>query len=324
MMAMTAFSASAPGKIILFGEHAVVYGQPAIAVPVDIVRARAVISAAPAAPAGQVRLIAPDIRLDALLEDLPADHPLALAILLTANHLGVQRLPALQVHLSSTIPLAAGFGSSAATAIAIIRAVSAFLGHVLSDEAVSGLAYQVEQRQHGNPSGIDNTVVAFEQPIYFVRGQPFEPLKPAKPFTLVIGDSGVQSSTAAAVADVRRLHQADPQATGQAFAAIGEISHQARAFIRAGQIEYLGELMNRNQSLLKELTVSSPELDALVEAALASGAQGAKLSGGGRGGNMIALVSPPAATAVERALKAAGAVRTWITTIAPAVAPMEG
>ncbi|WP_083522744.1 mevalonate kinase [Longilinea arvoryzae] len=321
---MTALSATAPGKIILFGEHAVVYGQPAIAVPVSIVQARAVISAIPAAPNGQVRLIAPDIHLDSLIDELPDDHPLVLAILLTAGHLGAQRLPAMQVHLSSSIPLAGGFGSSAATAIAIIRAVSAFLGRPLSNDIVSELAYRVERRQHGNPSGIDNTVVAFEQPVYFVRGQPFETLIAARPFTLVIGDSGVQSSTAAVVADVQRLHQADPESIDRAFTAIGDIVRQARGYIQAGMIDNLGELMNHNQRLLKELTISSPELDLLVEAALANGAMGAKLSGGGRGGNMIALVSPQTASRVERALIAAGAVHTWITTVAPILGPTEG
>ncbi|TLN11866.1 mevalonate kinase, partial [bacterium] len=264
---------------------------------------------------GQVRLIAPDIHLDALLDELPGDHPLVLAITLTAAQLGGAPLPAMEVRLSSSIPLAAGFGSSAATSIAIIRALAAFLGHSLPVEIISELAYRVEKRHHGNPSGIDNTVIAFERPVYFVRGQPFETLLPAKPFTLVIADSGVQSSTAAVVADVRRLYQADPQASEAAFTAIGELSRQARERIQNGQIEDLGALMNRNQRLLRELTISSPELDRLVDAALESGAQGAKLSGGGRGGNMIALVTPETAGAVVTGLRAAGAVRTWITTI---------
>lgn len=314
---MTALSVTVPGKIILFGEHAVVYGQPAIAVPVNMVGARAVVNASPGSPQGRVRLIAPDIHLDAWLDELPADHPLALAVSLTAQQLGAARLPAMEVYLSSTIPLAAGFGSSAATAIAIIRAVSAFVGRPLPAEVVSDLAYRVEQRQHGTPSGIDNTTVAFEQPIYFVRGQPFEILRPVQPFTLVIADSGVQSSTAGVVADVRGRYQADPEGVGRAFAAIGDISRQARNRIVSGQTDGLGELMNQNQRLLRELTISSPELDRLVDAALSAGASGAKLSGGGRGGNMIALVQPHLAAGVEAALQAAGAARTWMTTIAP-------
>lgn len=312
---MTAFSANASGKIILFGEHAVVYGRPAIAVPVDIVRARAVVTAAPRAPSGEVRLIAPDIGLDARLDDLPADHPLALAVGLTTAHFGIARMPACQIHLSSTIPIAAGFGSSAASSIAIIRALAAFFGRQLTHEDESGIAYQVEQRHHGNPSGIDNTVIAYGQPVYFLRGQPFETLQASRPFTLVVGDSGVQSSTADAVSDVRMLHQQKPEFTTPIFDRIGEISRQARELIQSGQVDGLGDLMNQNQSLLRDLTISSPELDRLVDAALAAGALGAKLSGGGRGGNMIALSVPAGSANVEMALRSAGAVRTWITTI---------
>jgi len=312
---MTAFSATAPGKLILFGEHAVVYGQPAIAVPVNIVSARAVVSAAPHAPTGQVRIIAPGISLDANLADLPAEHPLKLAITLTASKIGAARLPAMEVRLTSDIPLAAGFGSSAATSIAVIRAVASFLGHSLPDDDVSELAYTIEKHHHGNPSGIDNTVIAFNQPVYFVRSQPFEILPVKKPFTLVIADSGIPSSTAAVVSDVSRLYQAQSQSTGRIFAAIGDISRQARQFLEEGKVDELGGLMNQNQHLLQELTISSLRLDRLVEAARMGGAAGAKLSGGGRGGNIIALVSQNAAASVERALIKAGAIHTWTTTI---------
>jgi mevalonate kinase len=312
---MTAFSATASGKIILFGEHAVVYGQPAIAVPVNFVQARAGVTAAPRSPAGAVHLMAPDVGLDTLLADLPADDPLVLAITLTASQLNIPRLPAMEIRLTSTIPVAAGFGSSAATSIALIRALAAFIGQRLSQAVVSDLAYQVECRHHGNPSGIDNTVITYGRPVYFVRGQPFEPLEPAQPLTLVIGDSGVQSSTGAVVADVRRLHEAQNEQTQAAFQSMGELARQARTLIQAGQVDELGRLMNRNHALLRSLTISSPELDRLVDAALAAGALGAKLSGGGRGGNMIALVTEPSAGAVEKALRSAGAVRTWVTTV---------
>lgn len=312
---MTAFSATASGKIILFGEHSVVYGQPAIAVPVDIVQARAVVVAAPRSPTGAVHLIAADIGLDALLADLPADHPLALAITLTSLQLNIPRLPAMEIRITSTIPVAAGFGSSAATSIALIRALAAFAGQRLSHAVVSDLAYQVERRHHGNPSGIDNTVITYGQPVYFVRGQPFEPLEPAQPLMLVIGDSGVQSSTAGVVADVRRLYETQPERTLAAFQSMGELARQARALIEAGQVNELGTLMNRNHTLLRGLTISSPDLDRLVDAALAAGALGAKLSGGGRGGNMIALVTESSAGAVETAIRSAGTARTWVTTV---------
>ena len=132
---------------------------------------------------------------------------------------------------------------------------------------------------------------------------------------LVIADSGVSSSTAAVVSDVSRIFQRQPQSTSGIFAEIGNISRQARQLIQEGKVEELGPLMDQNQRFLQELSISSPELDRLVEAARIGGAAGAKLSGGGRGGNIIALVSSETAANVERALTSSGAVQTWITTI---------
>jgi mevalonate kinase len=312
---MPAVSASAPGKIILFGEHAVVYGRPALAVPVSGVRARAVVTANPTAPAGQVRIQADDIGLVALLEDLPPGNPLALAVRATAEAAPVDRLPALRLHIRSTIPIASGLGSGAAVSAAIARALSTFLGRPLSDAQVSDIAYQVDQLHHGAPSGIDNTVIAYAQPIYFVRGQPFQPLHPAAPFTIVIGNTGISSPTREAVAAVRTLWEADRARYNTLFDEIAAIVGEARRAIETGSPADLGPLMVRNHAILQALTVSAPSLDRLVEAALAAGAGGAKLCGGGRGGNMIALAAPERVSAVVEALLRAGAVRTIQTTI---------
>ncbi len=312
---MTAFAAYAPGKIILFGEHAVVYGRPAIAVPVSQVRARAGVTANLLGSPGQVRIVASDIGLDSDLSDLPCDHPLALAVTGVARQLGIDKLPALRLQITSTIPIAAGLGSGAAVSAAIARGLSAFLGRPLTDDAVSNIAYQVDQKYHGTPSGIDNTVIAYEQPVYFIRGQPFIRLRAAQPFTIVIGNTGMSSATAEVVGDVRRRWQADPQPYELLFDEIGAVARQARQVIEEGPLEGLGPLMTRNQTLLQQLDVSSPELDRLVAAALAAGAGGAKLCGGGRGGNMIALAEPETAQAIAGALREAGAVKTIITTV---------
>ena len=312
---MPAIAATAPGKIILFGEHAVVYGRPAIAVPVTQVRAKVMINADPAAPSGQVSLIAEDIDLRCKLSDLPADHPLEIAIRGVMEQLGVARLPALRLQIQSTIPIASGLGSGAAVSVAAARALSAFLGHPLADDQVSHIAYTVDQKYHGTPSGIDNTVIAYAQPVFFVRGQPFQRLCTRQPFTVVIGNTGVSSPTSEVVGDVRRRWQADSGRYEQLFDAIGQIALQARAAIEVGPVGALGPLMTRNQALLQELDVSSPALDRLVEAALSAGALGAKLCGGGRGGNMIAPVEQQHAQTVADALRAAGAVNTIITTI---------
>jgi len=312
---MPAFTATAPGKIILFGEHAVVYGRPAIAVPVNQVRARAVVSAEPLAPAGQVRLLAPDIGLDAYLDDLPDDQALKKAVRLTLEELGLVRSPACTIRVSSTIPLAAGLGSGAAVSVAVIRALAGFLGQGIEDERVSSLAFEVEKFYHGTPSGVDNTVVTYGQPVYYVRGRPIEVFHVPVGFRIVIGDTGVSSPTAVAVGDVRNGWQADSDRYEALFDAVAGIVLQARGVIEAGQPDRLGPLLDENQSLLEAMGVSSPELDRLVAAARSAGALGAKLSGGGRGGNMIALVEKEQVQAVALALREVGAtstIETWI------------
>ena len=312
---MPAITASAPGKIILFGEHAVVYGRPAIAVPVNQVAARAIAIAEPRQPSGTVIIQAPDISLESGLSDLPPDHPLAIAVISVLKRLEIIRPPAFTLRISSTIPVAAGLGSGAAVSVAIIRVVSAFLGRPLPNEQVSELAYEVEKRYHGTPSGIDNTVITYNMPVYFVRGQPVAIFHVARPFTIVIGDTGIKSPTATAVGDLRKFWQADPIPYERLFDQIGQIAEAARRLIESGRTAELAPLMQDNHRLLQEMGVSSPELDHLVKTAQASGALGAKLSGGGRGGNMIALVDPQQAESVAEALKLAGARSTIITKV---------
>jgi mevalonate kinase len=312
---MPAISASAPGKIILFGEHAVVYSQPAIAVPVLQVRAKAILTANPRGKPGSVSIQAPGIGLESELEALPDRHPLKAAIQATLNALHLQRIPACNIRITSTIPVAAGLGSGAAVSVALARGLSNFLGEPLDDEAVSGIAFEVEKIHHGTPSGIDNTVITSAMPVYFVRDKPIERLRVPQPFTIVIGDTGTHSPTAIAVADVRRGWEAQPAEYEQIFQAIGEIARSARAAIEDGKPDDLGTLMARNHAYLQELGVSSPQLDSLVIAAHQAGASGAKLSGGGRGGNMIALASPGLEEKVAQALMNAGATRTIITAV---------
>ncbi len=312
---MPAFTASAPGKIILFGEHAVVYQQPAIAAPVTQVRAKAVVMPDVRGQPGRGQIIAPDLGVNADLRDLPGDHGLAAAVTDLLAHLGIGRAPAFTLKITSTIPFAAGLGSGAAVSVAILRAMSAFLGQPLPDEQINALTYEVEKIYHGTPSGIDNTVVTYAAPVYFVRGQPITRLRVARPFTLVIADTGVSSPTSVTVGDVRTGWQADPARYEEMFAAVGQIGQQARAAIENGNPAALGPLMDDNHYWLREMGVSCSELERLVLAARNAGALGAKLSGGGRGGNMIALVEPHAAPRVVYALEAAGAVRTIVTEV---------
>jgi mevalonate kinase len=316
---MPAISYKAPGKIILFGEHAVVYGRPAIAVPVSQVQARAMVTVNPTKEPGEIQIQAPDIGLQAKLKELPQNHPLAVIIEQVASALQISRLPAFTLRITSTIPVSAGMGSGAAVSVAAIRALSAFLGHLLPDEQVSDLTFEIEKLHHGTPSGIDNTVISYAKPVFYAPGSgeenKMETFQVTQPFIMVIGDTGIPSPTSTSVGLVRQAWQADKEHFERIFDEIGNIVRTAHQAIKAGRPDDLGSLMNYNQALLQEIGVSSPELESLIQAALSGGAQGAKLSGGGRGGNMIALVSTESAERVTQSIREAGATRIITTTV---------
>ena len=164
-------------------------------------------------------------------------------------------------------------------------------------------------------SGIDNTVIAFEKPVYFVKGGRMEIFWVQHPFLLVIADTGVQSPTKVAVGDVRRAWEGDPVGYEGLFEDIGTLAEMARRAIEQGDIEAMGRLMNENQRLLRLLEVSSPKLEGLIGAARQGGALGAKLSGAGRGGNMIALVTQETCGQVSMMLRLAGAKDVIVTEV---------
>lgn len=305
-------TSSAPGKIILFGEHAVVYGRPALAVPVTQVHVD--VDVTDSTRAG-IWIDAPDVSLHAELNTLPSDHPIASVINNLFFLLRVSPFPNLEIKIASTIPVASGLGSGAAVTVALTRALAIHLNRSMTDEEVNAFTYEIEKIHHGTPSGIDNTVVTYARPVYFVKGQTIETFTVGQPFMIVIGDTGISAPTKESVGDVRRLWMNDKSRWETVFDKIGEISFTARRAVEAGKWELLGELMNENHALLQKLTVSSPELDRLIEAARNASALGAKLSGGGRGGNMIALVHPENAESVSHALTEAGARNTIITQI---------
>jgi mevalonate kinase len=302
--------ASAPAKAILLGEHAVVYGQPAIAVPVSDLRAYAVVQPNDTG----LRIAAGDLDIPVNIDAEPVEHALALTARLVLKALDVPA-PSVTISIRSDIPIASGLGSGAAVSTALARALCMAVDRTLDDAALNDLIYEVEKIHHGTPSGIDNTVIVYERPIYFVRGKPIEHLTIGAPFTLLIGDTGVGASTREAVAGVRALYQREPERIQPMLDEIGALGEQARGAIERGDLVSLGAVMTHNHVLLQQLTVSSPELDKLVGAAMLRGALGAKLSGGGRGGNMIALVTPETCAQVEAALHAAGAVHVYQTEV---------
>jgi len=305
--------AYAPGKVILFGEHAVVYGRPAIAVPVTEVQAQACIE--PGVAGQGVVVVAPDLDRRVVVCEAADDEPLACIVRLTLETMGRERDPDLTVTITSTVPIARGMGSGAAVSTAIVRALAQHFHYWFPSRAISDLVYQTEVLYHGTPSGIDNTVVAFEKPIYFVKGVGWEVFWVGKPFWLAIADTGIKSSTREVVGDLRHGYQADPARYQPLFDRIGEIAVAARSAMEQGRTEALGQLMDENQALLREMGVSCPELDRLVMAAREGGAQGAKLSGAGRGGNIIALVAKETRGRVDMMLRLAGATNVIVTEV---------
>lgn len=307
---MMPVTASAPGKIILFGEHAVVYGQPALAVPLHGLTAKAQVEPTPAGSGLVIEAL--DINTRLLLAN--ADHPLVVAAQLTLDTLGVDEPDAL-LTLHSTSPIASGLGSGAAVSAALARALSEYLGQPLATEELSALVYEIEKLHHGTPSGIDNTVICYGKPVYFVRGRKPDIFHTDEPFHLLIGDTGRPGSTKQTVGAVRVGWQQDPAAYQALFEQVGSLVQKARTAIENGQVAKLGPLMIENQRLLQRMGVSSPELNTLICAAVEAGAPGAKLSGGGGGGNMIALVNPDDVGTISRALYDAGAANVIHTTV---------
>ncbi len=294
-----------------------VYGQPAVAVPVATLRARAVIKANLDQKRKGMHISAPDINLNTYLHDLAQDHPLRVAVQALLAELNLSRPPPCDLYITSTIPVASGLGSSAAVSVALIRAVAGFVGQPLPPEKVSALAYEAEKVHHGTPSGVDNTVITYAQPVFFRKGQGTETMRIGKAFTLLIGDTGHPSPTVETVRHVREAHHENPDRFEGLFSAIGDIADQARRAIEEGNPQALGSLMDRNHILLQDMGVSSHRLDDLVQRARQAGALGAKLSGGGRGGNMIALVREGEAEQIAHHLQDEGAARTIITRVKP-------
>lgn len=300
-------SVSAPGKAILLGEHAVVYGKPAIAIPLPQLRAVADFHQ----NERTFTICAADINRPPWHWSASAANsadPLASMAALTLRHLGICA-PTGEITIRSAIPIASGLGSGAAVSAALGRGIAGLYGKTLANAELNTLVYAVEKLHHGTPSGIDNTTVVFEQPVYFQRGQPLKTLKPTHRLDFLLADSGVPALTRVSVTAVRQLLRKEPVRTNSLLEQIAAAVAAAQACLAAGKLLQLGELMTENHGRLQHLGVSSPRLDALVAAGLQAGALGAKLSGGGLGGNIIALVEPATRSAVERALLAAGAIR---------------
>ncbi len=292
----------AAGKVILLGEHAVVYDRHALALPLrDAVTAR-VLARGPG-----LQLTLSERGVTRRLElDLAAETGIAAALALIMRRLRIDSTD-LSIRVDSRIPAAMGLGSSAAFAVAIIRAFDRLLSLGLDDRAVDQLAFECEKLAHGTPSGIDNNLATYGQPVLFSKSKATrtKPIELSEVPPIVVASSSVRGVTKQQVAGVRARYDRNPTLYDTIFDEIDEISIAGAVALRDADYTLLGALMNVCHGLLNAIEVSIPELEAMVQIARANGAVGAKLTGAGGGGSIVALC-PGCEDAVASALSAAG------------------
>ncbi len=297
-----AATGTACGKVILLGEHAAVYDRHALALPIPDA-----VTVAVAERAGGVRLVVPGWRIvDEWSTGEIAPDGAAAVVELIMKEFGVADR-GFEVRAASRIPIAMGLGSSAAFAVAAIRAFDALLEHELTEKQIDQLAFRCEALTHGTPSGVDNNLAVYGEPVLFSKGSGTRtrPLTLDEMPPLVIAASGRRGSTRDLVAAVRERYEKNEALYETIFDEIDEISVAGAAALRERDYALLGSLMNVCHGFLNAIEVSTPELESMVSIAREAGAMGAKLTGAGGGGSIVAL-SPGKVEDVAAALASAG------------------
>lgn len=294
-------------KIILIGEHSVVYGQPAIALPL------------------------PDVKMTATITPAPAGHMIVSEYFngqinaLPSKMSGVQKLlnalidrfhgqdDAWKLTIKSALPAERGMGSSAATAVAIVRAFFDYYDAALDRQLLLQLADIEEEITHRSPSGLDAATVSAKQPLFFIKGQAGTPFQMHLTGTMVIADTGIKGATKEAIEAVQAQLQNHHQAATARIDHLGKLTTACKDFLTNNELMKLGTALNAAQADLAALTISSPELDQLIQVAREHGAIGAKLTGGGRGGCMFAITRTALeARKIATVLTEHGANQVWL------------
>lgn len=291
-------------KIILIGEHSVVYGQPAIALPLTTVNVNVTIKKSTTESAIQSSYFTGKL----------ADYPTCgikhlITYLINKNNIEEP----LSILIQSDLPAERGMGSSAAVAVALIRAFYTYLDKPLTKTHLLNLANISEKDTHKNPSGLDAATCASKQPIWMVRNQELKTFPIKTHGYLVIADSGIKGKTSEAIAIVKERLLNDPHQTQKALSDLGQLAYNAKDALVSDDLTILGKIFNMSQDILYRLGVSCSRLDELIKISLNKGSLGSKLTGGGKGGCFICLTKSIAdASNLSRSLLNAGATKTWI------------
>jgi len=292
------------GKVILFGEHFVVHGVPGIVSAIDLA------AHAEVKKTGEGITIKDERKgAKSYTEKKRAQQKESIERMLKTMGIDLEKA-FLEIRLGGDLPSFSGIGASAASSVAIARAIAEELEMILSDGTINEIAYEAEKAYAGTPSGIDNTAATYGGLIWFrknLSGGPnaIERLSIRKPIEIVIGNTGIVADTRKMVASVAERKKKNPEEYDPLFNQAERLAYEARKALEDYDLKKVGRLMNENHGLLQEIEVSCKELDYLINLALDHGAFGAKLTGGGGGGCMLALtprkeLQETVATAMEK------------------------
>ncbi|MCW4010587.1 MAG: mevalonate kinase [Candidatus Bathyarchaeota archaeon] len=275
------------GKVILFGEHFVVHGVPGVVSATDAKTDAEVKKTVQGITINDERKGSKGYAEEKRLQQIESIQRMLKAMDMPAD-------TAMSIWIGGNLPGFSGLGASAASSVAIARAITEEFSLDLPDEKINAVAYEAEKAYAGNPSGIDNTAATYGGLMWFrknLQGGPdfVERLGIIEPVEIVIGSTGKVANTKAMVEGVAERKKQNPQKYNPLFERVGEIAVEGRKALEAGDLKKVGELMNENHTILQGIEVSSKELDLLVDIARKEGALGAKLTGGGGGGCMVAL-----------------------------------
>lgn len=274
------------GKVILFGEHFVVYGLPSIA---SAVSSKTTATVEGFSGSGY-KLIDNRPETPGYKKEKFGQQLESLNRIFQFMGIDLKKNP-VKINLDGDLVAASGIGASAASCVAIARALSKYFNLGLSDEKINEIAYEGEKGYHGTPSGIDNTAATYGGLIWFKKGNPplMELIKIEKPVEIIMADTGMAADTAKVVAEVKERKEKNPAKYEKIFRQAEGLVSKARKALETYDLKTFGMLMDENHRLLQQIEVSCKELDFLVDLARKNGAIGAKMTGTGKGGNMVAL-----------------------------------